>query len=983
VAADRRVDEVAAAILDGTPVDWDALPTGAADRELIPYLRLVSAIAEAHRSRDTQPPPPSPDRTRPPLRLVPAAEADATADLGIGAETWGHLRLMEPIGAGAFGQVYRAWDTRLAREVALKLVAATAPAEEGTTVIQEGSLLARIRHPNVVTVYGADQFVGRTGLWMELIKGRTLADVVTEQGPMGAQEAALTGLSVCRALSAVHHAGLVHRDIKAANVMREDGGRIVLMDFGTGRAATSAPGKPRATLAGTPLYLAPELFGGAEPSVRSDIYSVGVLLFHLASRTYPVGGSSLRELQAAHETQRVRYLRDLRPDLPDTFVRVVERAIDPDPARRYQSAGAMEAALAGVVAPELGTTAPTVPLLPGRKRGRWLVASLLAVTMAAGGAGAVWRALAARGGTGSGAGAEPPPVTQPLALASTVLVRKVSLPGGRYDGRPSPDGSSFSFVDLEGRLSIVDLGTGAVRALTTVAGDAEFAIGSAFSPDGAALAYTWHALDGHYELRAIGADGKRPRVLLRRDDVFFVQPYEWSADGRFVLCDLTDRDGLHRLARVPVDDGPPVTLAETGMVAARYASFSPDGSLVVFDAPRTERAASRDVFVVDADGNHRRTLVDHPAFDHSPVFTPRGDRVLFTSDRSGAMDLWSVEVRGGAAVGAPSLVQRGLGRMSLLGLTRAGRFYYQLVAGAVDVYQAEIGSSRLERPSPLGSTFIGANISSAWSPDGRRVAFASRRGPAGFDQRSTTLVIQDREGNETREHVPPLGGFLVSGWSPDATRVLVWGNDLRGRSGVFEVDAATGRTTTLIVAPVEEDDVAIGRAEWMPDGLRILFRRAHALRLRNTKTGTEEVALDFRAEKIEGVNGGPLGRGYKPSPDGRLLAFSAIVRMGDAHGPSVRVKPADGTSRELLSASPDVMLVLQDWMPDGRSLLVTRGPRGQKPTLLRVPLDGTPPTPLSLETGLRDASVDPEGRRLTYTSGAPSLEVWVMENFLR
>jgi serine/threonine-protein kinase len=158
--------------------------------------------------------------------------------------------------------VYRAWDPRLDREVALKLIREQGPRHDsvGSLVIDEGRLLARVRHPNVVTVYGADRIDGRVGLWMEFVRGRTLEAVLRDHGPFGAQEAALIGLDVCRALSAVHKASLIHRDVKAQNVMREAGGRIVLMDFGTGREELEGR---RAELAGTPLYIAPEIFASA------------------------------------------------------------------------------------------------------------------------------------------------------------------------------------------------------------------------------------------------------------------------------------------------------------------------------------------------------------------------------------------------------------------------------------------------------------------------------------------------------------------------------------------------------------------------------------------------------------------------------------------------------------------------------------------------------------------------------------------------
>ena len=149
--------------------------------------------------------------------------------------------MLERVGEGAFGEVYRAWDTRLDREVALKLLRRQdwSHAGDASAVIDEGRMLAQVRHPNVVTVHGADRIAGRVGLWMEFIHGRTLEQLLHERGPFGAGEATLIGLDVCRALSAVHRAGLLHRDIKAQNVMREDGGRIVLMDFGTGLEHTS------------------------------------------------------------------------------------------------------------------------------------------------------------------------------------------------------------------------------------------------------------------------------------------------------------------------------------------------------------------------------------------------------------------------------------------------------------------------------------------------------------------------------------------------------------------------------------------------------------------------------------------------------------------------------------------------------------------------------------------------------------------------
>jgi TolB-like protein len=207
-------------------------------------------------------------------------------------------------------------------------------------VLDEARRMARLRHEHVVQVYGAEEHDGRVGLWMELVRGTSLEQLVRDRGALGANEASLIGLDICAALAAVHGSGLLHRDVKAQNVMREDGGRIVLMDFGTGE---DLAGSNR--LVGTPLYLAPEIFNGQKASVQSDIYAVGVLLYYLVTGKFPVSAESMEELARAHQRRDRRSLRDLRPDVPPTFVGVVERALDSDPARRYRTVGELDSAV--------------------------------------------------------------------------------------------------------------------------------------------------------------------------------------------------------------------------------------------------------------------------------------------------------------------------------------------------------------------------------------------------------------------------------------------------------------------------------------------------------------------------------------------------------------------------------------------------------------------------------------------------------------
>jgi TolB-like protein/Flp pilus assembly protein TadD len=195
----------------------------------------------------------------------------------------------------------------------------------------------------------------------------TLEQQVTAQGLFSAREAALVGIDLCRALAAIHAAGLLHRDVKAQNVMREEGGRIVLMDLGTGREADARGRRFASDMAGTPLYLAPEIFTGTPASERTDLYSLGVLLYHLVTGSFPVRATTIDELQDGHAAGAMVRLRDARADLPTAFVRVVDRAIAANPARRYESAGALEADLAD----SLGDV--SVPTrAKAESRARWL-----------------------------------------------------------------------------------------------------------------------------------------------------------------------------------------------------------------------------------------------------------------------------------------------------------------------------------------------------------------------------------------------------------------------------------------------------------------------------------------------------------------------------------------------------------------------------------------------------------------------------------
>ena len=391
----RAVLEILASISDAAPVDRASLRVDdGAPAE--PALETIAGVAQLHRSFPENVGAASPGE--PALEQGGGAIQSETQPVPKpeGLFEWNGLAVLEKIGEGTSADVYRARDPRLDREVALKLYKATAAEtlELRERVLHEGRALARIRHEHVAQIHGAATDGGRVGIWMELVHGQTLATVLAERGLFGAREAALVAQDVCRALSAVHHAGLVHGDVKAENIIREDGGRIVLTDFGSGQHL-QADTVEIARRTGTPLYLAPEGLLGAPHSVATDTYAVGVLLFHLVTGEFPVNAGSLHELIAAHARRETRQLRDLRPDVPDAFVRVVDRAMAHDATQRFQSAGEMHAALAVIAAEDDDVAALSDgPSRPSRYRRRLVAAAAILVALAAVGAWLAWHGSA-------------------------------------------------------------------------------------------------------------------------------------------------------------------------------------------------------------------------------------------------------------------------------------------------------------------------------------------------------------------------------------------------------------------------------------------------------------------------------------------------------------------------------------------------------------------------------------------------------------
>ena len=963
--------ELAAVVADGTPLNWDAAETGASDeaqRTLVRRLRLVSKIAEFHALASAQPLASWSDR---PPTLDPTASWATRTDeavAGVVSSEWGPLKILELVAHGTFGDVYRAWDTRLDREVALKLIRrrdASSPTDE-STVINEGRLMARVRHPNVIAVYGAERIEERVGIWMEFIHGRTLEQDLREQGPFDVEDAASIGVELCRALSAVHRAGLVHRDVKAQNAMRDGDGRVVLGDFGTGREADDEPA-PGARVAGTPLYLAPEVLDHAPATPRSDQYSLGVLLYHLVTGVYPVRGRTVRELREAHARQEGPTVADHVPDAPEVFVAIVERALRRDPDGRYADVAEMEAALAAFIEPAAAAASPQADTIGSHAatsdRWRWVAGGIGVLLLAA----AVTMLPRSRSGDRQEPGL---PVTPSMMTA-----RPVSADESIGEGFLGPEGRLSGCIDRETLdLALCEVVAGErrqVRRLTSAASTGVRYFPGSFSPDGREMAYNVERPDAVAQVRIIGLDGTGDRLVRRgRPDEEFFWLTDWSEAGD-MLGLITLEDGTRHIVLLSVSDGSLRPLRSLVRGGADSLERSPDGRFIVYDLAGEDDAYQRDLYLFDLARDREVPLVTHPAHDILPIWLPDGSGILFSSDRLGTMGAWLLAIQEGEPRGEPVLL-RDMGRSPLFPIefTADGDLYYRIHAEVSDVFTSSLdpGSGT---PAPLTRVAgppLESSVSPEWSPAGWYLAYLSDRWP----QADPGVVVLDLDtGQERAFHLGvQYNEDRELRWLPDGRLALATRRNDEDELRVRLLDAVTGEVTRIVRLSAPHISF-----DWTHDGMLVRTRQGH-LYLFDIDTGIE---LDL----YDGSDG--TAGAMAVSHDGLWVAFATHRSDGTT---ALQVMPvAGGTPREVYRAPSTDRIILQDWAADGRDLVFTQygaeAEFGVALSLWRVPVEGGAPVSLGIaRPGLRHVRMHPDGVRLAFTAGNYRSETWVMENFL-
>jgi len=313
---------IASRVVDGEAVDWEEeaakSPRVAAEiRELhsiesiILLQRQIASHADGH------------DAQRP-------FDPDDPGPLAPG-EDWGPLQVLDHVGRGSGGDVYRAFDPALGREVALKIWREDALYRTTGT---EARKLRKIEHPSVLRVLGIARHGGLAGMWTDFLEGRTLEEILAERGPLAVEDACRIGIGISEALEAVHAGGMVHRDIKATNVMWLADGSIVLIDLGSAKELPGGVPVPSERIRGAPLGAAPEVLRGDAIGPAADVYSLGILLYRLVTGAYPIEARNLLELFEMVEARQVVPLIERRPGCEPAFAELVHRALAFEPAER-------------------------------------------------------------------------------------------------------------------------------------------------------------------------------------------------------------------------------------------------------------------------------------------------------------------------------------------------------------------------------------------------------------------------------------------------------------------------------------------------------------------------------------------------------------------------------------------------------------------------------------------------------------------------
>jgi len=762
----------------------------------------------------------------------------------------GPYEVLAPLGAGGMGEVYRAKDSRLDREVAIKVLpeAFARDPERMARFQREAKVLASLNHPNIAGIYGFEEAEGNRFLVMELVEGATLADRLRE-GALSVEDGMGIGRQIAEALEAAHERGIIHRDLKPANVKITPEGAVKVLDFGLAKAMAEedrsqsmVANSPTITadftrpgvVLGTAAYMSPEQARGRPLDRRTDIWSFGVVLYECLAGQKPFEGETATDL-VAKILEREPDWSALSDGTPSNVRMLLQRCMQKDRKQRLRDIGEAWVVLDGALAGDFSVAgiAPVRALPTWRRTVPWLVCAILVAAL-----GALWFSTR--------------PATQPVMRFTVTIPESQALnaiPGMMMD--VSPDGTKIVFVgrNESGRQLFLR----SIHQLdATPLANTDDAFGPFFSPDG-----EWIAFAQKGKLRKISVLGGPATTICEAADL---RGGSWGLDGT-ILFSPNPRSGIWR---VPAAGGEPVKLTDAGSGEAtpthRWPHVLPDGKTALFTSTdRNSDYTLAKIVALSLGTLEQKIVVEGGTFAR---YVPTGHIVF---GRSGTLmavpfDAKKLEVTGAAipilegVLGAPTF-----GSVQYV-FSQTGTFLY-VSGSAGGEEELPIWIDREGKESPI-SQHKRDYFDIRLAPDGTRLAAAIMDGP------NLDLWILEIERDMFTRLTFEEAVDQNPRWSPDGKWIVFASNRGKSNLNLFrQLADGTGEAERLTTSDNPQFPMSFS-----PDGSNLLFVEGSP----KTLADIMYLRLDAAERKPEVFLATPfMERAPAVSPDGKWIAYAS------------------------------------------------------------------------------------------------------------